>query len=75
MDLYIIAVEYNKFPTSGQIAEKINAERNEKRVYHTEYKIAENSAAKEDAKCSQHEDEYQNQKVLNPSKISFRRTK
>jgi hypothetical protein len=49
MDLYVIAHEYSKLPRKGQIAEKIRAERNEKRVYHTEYKKAENSAAKEDA--------------------------
>lgn len=44
-----MAKEYSKFPTSGQIAEKINADRKENRVYHTEYKKAANSAAKDDA--------------------------
>jgi hypothetical protein len=62
-DLYEIADEYNKLPTSGQVAEKISAERNEKRVYHTEYKKAENSAAKEDANSSQNEDEYRSQTI------------
>jgi hypothetical protein len=44
-----MAKEYSKFPTRGHIAEKINTERNENLVYHTEYKKAANSAAKDDA--------------------------
>jgi hypothetical protein len=55
IDLYVIAEEYNKFPTSAHVAEKISAERNENFVYHTEYKKAENSAAKEDAEDSKKE--------------------
>lgn len=45
------AREYSKFPTKGHNAEKNSAERNDARVYHTEYKKAEKSAAKEDADC------------------------
>ena len=47
-----MAKEYSKFPTSGQIAEKMSADRKENRVYHTEYKKAANRAAKDDAESS-----------------------
>ena len=45
----MIAREYSKFPMKGHNAEKNSAERNEARVYHAEYKKAENNAAKDDA--------------------------
>jgi hypothetical protein len=45
----VSAREYSILPRKGHIAEKNSAERNDARVYHIEYKKAENRAANEDA--------------------------
>jgi plasmid replication initiation protein len=51
-DLYDIARAYSKFPTKGQAAEKMSADRNELLVYHREYSTAPNMAEKDEAPTS-----------------------
>jgi hypothetical protein len=49
-DLYGKAETYSTFPISGNAAEKISADLKVARVYHAEYKRAENIAVKAEAK-------------------------